>query len=63
MKVGPVDGSPQEVRDLFENNGLKFEDYLERLSSPFKTKFLIIPILIFFLSLSALAIIPAGSPD
>ena len=30
MKLGPVDGSVEEVRDLLENNGLRLEDYLEK---------------------------------
>ncbi len=63
MKVGPVDGSVQEVRDLFENNGLKLEDYLEKPLLPLKTKFLVIPIVVFLLSLFILCLLTAGSPE
>ena len=63
MKVGPVDGSVQEVRDLFENHGLKLKDYLEKPPSPLKAWFLVIPIVVFLLSLFTLALLPAGSPD
>jgi len=63
MKVGPVDGTAQEVRDLFENHGLKLEDYLEKPPSPLKARFLIIPALVFLLFLFILALLPANSPD
>jgi hypothetical protein len=63
MKVGPVDGSAREVRDLFENHGLKLEDYLERPPSPLKAIFLVIPTVVFLLSLFTLASLPASSPD
>ncbi|MBU1208086.1 MAG: hypothetical protein KKH04_14345 [Proteobacteria bacterium] len=62
MKLGPLDGSFEEVRDLLENNGLKLEDYLERPIAPLKTRFLIIPIVLFVLSLGAMAaLIPSLS--
>lgn len=63
MKVGPVDGSAKEVRDLLENHGLKLEDYLEKPPSPLKIRFLVIPTAVFLLFLFILALLPAGSPD
>ncbi|MCX5903145.1 MAG: hypothetical protein NTV89_06670 [Proteobacteria bacterium] len=63
MKVGPVDGSVQEVRDLFEDHGLNIESYLEKPPSPLNTRFLVIPIVVFLLFLFTLALLPAGSPE
>ncbi|MDR3631733.1 MAG: hypothetical protein P4L42_15535 [Desulfocapsaceae bacterium] len=63
MKVGPVDGSVQEVRDLFENHGLDLESYIEKPLSPLKTRFLIIPVAVFLFILFVLALIPASSPE
>ena len=63
MKVGDVDGSPKEVRDLLENHGLKLEAYLEKPPSPLKTRFLVIPTVLFLLFVFILALLPAGSPD
>ena len=57
MKVGPVDGSVQEVQDLFENHGLNIKDYLEKPSSPLKSRFLVIPVVVFLLSLFTFALI------
>jgi len=30
MKIGSVEGTPEEIRDAFENHGLNLEDYLEK---------------------------------
>lgn len=59
MKLGPLDGSTDEVRDLLENNGLRLEDYLEKPAAPLKTVYLIIPVTIFMFGL--LAVVTFGS--
>ena len=43
MKLGPVDGTIEEVRDLLENNGLRIGDFLEKPTTPLQTIYLIIP--------------------
>ena len=64
MKVGPVDNAnAQEVRDLFENHGLNLESFLEKPPSPLKTRFLVIPIIVLFLSLFTFALLPTSSPE
>src|SRR5680860_410747 len=63
MKVGPVDGSAKEVRDLLENNGLKLEDYLEKPPSLLETKFIIIPVVVFLITLCTVAVLPGGAAD
>jgi peptidoglycan/LPS O-acetylase OafA/YrhL len=59
MKLGPVDGNAEEVRDLLENNGLRLEDFLEKAAAPLKTRYLIIPGVIFAVGL--LAVVAFGS--
>ncbi len=59
MKLGPVHGNAEEVRDLFENNGLRLEDYLENPAAPLKTFYLIIPGAIFMIGL--LAVVTFGN--
>jgi len=34
MKVGNMEGSPQEIKDFIENNGLNIHDYLEKSEQP-----------------------------
>jgi hypothetical protein len=62
MKWGPFDGSSSEVRDLLEDNGLKLEDYLERPIAPLKVRFLIVPSVLFLLSLGAMAALTPNLP-
>jgi hypothetical protein len=50
MKMGPFDGSVEEVRDLLENKGLNIEDYLDKPASTLRLRYLIIPSCIFISS-------------
>ena len=34
MKIGAMEGTPEEIRDLCQNNGLNIEDYLEKTEKP-----------------------------
>ena len=43
MKVGSVEGTPEEVRDLFENHGLDLAAYIEKPDTPLQKVWLIIP--------------------
>lgn len=47
MKMGPVEGTTEEVSDFFENNGLILSEYLEKPESPLSNIWLIIPSIIF----------------
>jgi len=55
MKLGPFDGTTEEVRDLIENNGLNIEDFLERPQPPLKNIFIAIPSLSFLVFVILLA--------
>ena len=61
MKEGIVEGSPEEIRDFFQNNGLNIEDYIETPESPLKPIWLIIPTIIFIFAFSALTLLPPQS--
>lgn len=51
MKVGEIEGSPQEIKDLMENHGLNLDDYIEKPEKPIESIWLIIPAVIYFLFL------------
>ena len=57
MKLGPFDGSVEEVRNLLENNGLKLEDYIEKPPSLLKTRFLITPAVLLCVALFLLVLV------
>lgn len=43
MKVRGLEGSPQEIHDLFKNNGMDLSNYI---SAPMKAIWLVIPIVV-----------------
>ena len=45
MKIGGIEGTPQEIRDTFENHGWRLEDYLERPEAPLSKVWVIVPAL------------------
>lgn len=49
MKIGQhIEGSPEEIQNFFENNGLNLEDYIEKPdNNKLDLKWLIIPIGLF----------------
>jgi len=51
MRIGYIEGTPQEIKDLCENHGLNLGDYLEKPESPLATVWLIIPACAFVVSI------------
>ena len=45
MKIGKLEGTPQEITDAFENHDLRLEDYLERPEAPLSKVWVIVPAL------------------
>lgn len=43
MKVGGVEGTPEEIKDTFENHGLHIEDYLVKPEEPLANIWMIVP--------------------
>jgi hypothetical protein len=62
MKFGPIDGNYKEVRDLLVNHGLNLADYIEKPPAPLRTRFIVIPVVVFSFSLLGLALLPDDSP-
>jgi len=57
MKIGMVEGSPEEIRDFFQNNGLNIQDYLEKPETPLNRIWFIVPVLLIFGAISLLTLI------
>ena len=45
MKIGRIEGTPQEIRDALEIHSLRLEDYLERPEAPLSKVWIIAPAL------------------
>lgn len=58
MKVGSVEGTREEIRGFYEDNGLDLSDILEKPKKPLKRRWLIIPAVAFFLCFAILSLIP-----
>ena len=58
MKIGGrIEGTPEEITDFIENNGLKLEDILQKPRPRVKARWIGISVFLFILSLGALVII------
>jgi hypothetical protein len=61
MKIGTLEGSPQEIKDLVDNHGLRIEDYLETPTGALAKRWLLAPAGVVALSLILMAVIPGLS--
>jgi len=59
MKVGSVEGTPEEVKDLFEDHGLDLSAYIEKPDRPLHKVWLIIPAAGFVVCFGILSFITA----
>jgi len=50
MKLGGVEGTPEEIRDTFENHGLRIEDYLVKTEEPLANRWLVVPAVLLVLA-------------
>lgn len=57
MKMGKLEGSPEKIRDFFQNNGLNIQDYLEKPEPPLKRILFIVPVLLIAGAISLLTLI------
>lgn len=57
MRIGNVEGTPQEIKDMFDNQGFRFEDYLGKPYLPPKKIWVAIPICLTILILMTIVII------
>jgi hypothetical protein len=55
MKLGPVEGTPEEVHNFFQNNGLNPLDFFQKPEPKMAKIWLIIPCVIFVTCLSSLS--------
>lgn len=56
MKIGRMEGSPEEINNFFQNNGLNISEYLEKAEPPIKIIWLIAPVFFIILFLAGLTL-------
>ena len=57
MRIGKLEGTPEEIRDVLENRGLRLEEYLEKPAAPLRTKWLVVPGAVFAIVLILLVLL------
>jgi hypothetical protein len=57
MRIGALEGSQQEIKGLFEDHGLRLEDYLERPEARLEKRWLVAPISIVALALVGMVLL------
>jgi hypothetical protein len=61
MKVGKLEGTREEIRDLFIDNDIQLADYLEKPEEPLKTIWFVIPA-IMLVCAECVLVIESGLP-
>jgi hypothetical protein len=56
MKIGKMEGSPEEINNFFQNNGLNISEYLEKPEPPLKPIWLIAPVCFIVVFLATLTL-------
>ncbi len=51
MKIGNTEGTPEEIRDFYQNNGLNIADYVEKPEQPLKTIWFVVPVCLVVIAL------------
>ena len=57
MKLGKMEGTPEEIRDFFQNNGLNIEDYLEKPDTPISRIWFVISAILIVASIVLLTLV------
>lgn len=57
MKLGPIEGTKEEITGFFQDNGLKVNDYFQTPKAPIKAVWLVIPALLIVITLGSLTLI------
>ena len=61
MKIGNIDGTPKEIRDLFEGSNLQLTDYIEAPLQPSPKRWIIAPAVLFAVVLGLVIAVPGLS--
>lgn len=63
MKVGSVEGTSEEVNNLFQNNGLNLTEYLQKPEAPLSITWLITPSVFFVICFGGLSLFRIASEN
>lgn len=63
MKLANLEGTTEEIRNFFQDNGLKAENFFEVVESPIRTRWLVTPGILIFIALAVLTLFQGATPQ
>ena len=57
MKIGPVEGTPEEIKGFMENNGLQADRFFQPAERPIATVWFIVPAALVVISIGVLTMV------
>ena len=63
MKIANLEGTTEEIKNFFQDNGLKAESFFEPAEKPIRTLWLVVPGILVFLALATLSLLSSTTPQ
>ena len=63
MKIANLEGTTEEIKNFFQDNGLKAENFFEPAETPIRTRWLVAPGVSAFIALATLTLLEEVSPQ
>ena len=57
MKLGPIEGTPEEIKGFIQDNGLQVEKFFQAHEEPIRTLWFIVPAVIVIASIASLTLL------
>lgn len=61
MKIANLEGTTDEIKNFFQDNGLKAENFFEPAEKPIKTRWLVTPAVFVLITLAALTLLEGAT--
>ncbi len=62
MKIANLEGTTEEIKNFFQDNGLKAESFFEPAETPIGTVWLVVPGVLVFIALATLTLLQSAAP-
>lgn len=63
MKLANLEGTTEEIKNFFQDNGLKAENFFEPAETPIHTGWLVLPGVLVFIALTTLTLLQSATPQ
>lgn len=63
MKIANLEGTTDEIKNFFQDNGLKAENFFEPAERPIGTLWLVTPAVLVFITLATLTLLQGATPQ